>query len=116
MAQRRTASPNVDIERAHRKERSHRRGLARTNEGDRGPARSPGTPTLPEAHSSRPTPGRCAVSERRRVSGDCTPSWRACARFFRARARLTRRVLRATREGRPAWAVCVLRRWWCCLF
>ena len=26
-------------------------------------------------------------------------AWRACARFFRARARLTRRVLRATREG-----------------
>ena len=44
MAQRRTASPNVDIERAHRKERAHRRGVARANEGDGGPARSSDTP------------------------------------------------------------------------
>ena len=46
MEQRRTASPNVDIERAHRKERAHRRPVvARANEGDGGPAR--GLPALP---------------------------------------------------------------------
>ena len=63
MAQRRTASPNVDIERAHRKERAHRRGVARANEGDRGPARSSGTPTLLEARSSHPPPGRFVCCE-----------------------------------------------------
>ena len=51
MAKLRTASPNVDIERVHRKERAHRRGVARANEGDGGPARSSGTPTLPEARA-----------------------------------------------------------------
>ena len=81
----------------------------------------------PFRHSRPPSSLKRQVTARRQaashaVSGavsleiDCTLVWRACARLFRAHARLTRRVLRATREGRPARAVCVLRRWWCCLF
>ena len=52
MAQRRTARPDADIERADCKERAHRGGMARANEDDGGPARSSGTPTLPQTATS----------------------------------------------------------------
>ena len=47
----------------HSKERAHRRGVARANEGDGGPARSSGTPTLSDARCSRPPSGRFACCE-----------------------------------------------------
>ena len=61
MGQRRTARPDADIERAYRKERAHRGGMARAKEGDRSPARSSGTPILPQAatHCSPPSCFAC---------------------------------------------------------
>ena len=63
MSQRRTARPGADVERAYRKERAHRGGMARANEGDGGPARSSGTPTPPQAASHYSPPSCFACCE-----------------------------------------------------